>query len=141
MKKLILLCALFATIVGNVAPARAAQSDTPVLIPSGSLTVTNDYEFTQLGAPLDYVVVRNTSAWSNTVTVSSFNAGVAVATLYSGDLAPGGSATVYPLRAVALGDVTNRPYTVSDVRAIVTAVNPAATNGVAGGAQVFLQSQ
>lgn len=124
----------------TVAAAHAAQKEVTVTLPLDTITVSTNIPVTVDGQPLEYLTVTNSASFSNTVTLLSYNAGVAQATLYSGTLAAGGSATVYPVRAFDDGASTNRPYWVSTVRATVTSAS-GATNTTAGPVGAFFQTR
>lgn len=140
MKKLIILAALMVSIAAMLPqPAQAVNIELNYTRESGALAVTNTPVFYRVGAPVEYIVVNNTAKVSNTVTVAQYDAGVVGATLYSGALAAGATAWVYPFRVVYDGNTSNRQYMVTGLK-VVVASSEGATNGVDAPVDIFIQS-
>ena len=137
MKKLMLILTAL-TIVGG---AFAAAVPVVTTLPAGTLAITNETTIASQGAQVEFVALQNDSSFSNAVTVTSIalDGAVSLATLYTGTLTAGATATVYPVRAFADGNTTNRPYVVSGVRVTVTSAS-GKTNALPGTVRTLFQS-
>lgn len=138
MKKIknIAMFAAFAAL-WTIAAIGGTTRDETLTIPSGQTAVTNTVRVISGGAALQRIsVAAGTMAagTTNTVGVYAVDGGVDL-TLYSGALASGGTATVYPR---VYGGTTNEAYVVQDVKIICT-LNQ--TNAAAIAPRVYIQSR
>lgn len=142
MKKTTLLVAAFAAIM-IAAMSYAACKDGTLLIPLNTVAVTNTVTFSQYGAALDRIVLKNSGAYATDVTISAVDIpGVAgAALLEKTEIAPAGTLEVIPTRNLVMPDGTTNlvQHTVRDLQIIIAGGNDS-TNTTVGAIQYFVIS-
>lgn len=141
MKKLTLAIVALAALAITL-PALAVNIDKTYTIPLNEVSYTNDaVKIAADGKVIDRIVVNNTAAFSNTVWICEYDAGVVGATLYSNSLAAGESETVYPHRVVTSGLVSNiMQHAVCNMRVTIKSTS-GTTNSTTGPVRNFIQSR
>ena len=142
MKKTTLLVAAFAAIM-IAATSYAACKDGTLLIPLNTVAVTNTVTFSQYGAKVDRIVLKNSGAYATDVTISAVDIpGVAGAALLpKTEIAAAASLEVIPTRNLVMPDGTTNlvQHTIRDLQFIVAAGNDS-TNTTVGAIQYFVIS-
>ncbi len=142
MKKTTLLVAAFAAIM-IAAMSYAACKDGTLLIPLNTVAVTNTVTFSQYGAKVDRIVLKNSGAYATDVTISAVDIpGVAGAALLpKTEIAASASLEVIPTRNLVMPDGTTNlvQHTIRDLQFIVAAGNDS-TNTTVGAIQYFVIS-